>query len=65
MLCIDSPVTIKNIEYSIIDRAFKEGWVKPRYVVDSKRTGLTCHVVGSGPAGLAAADMLNQFGHTL
>mmetsp|Transcript_68874 Transcript_68874/g.164315 ORF Transcript_68874/g.164315 Transcript_68874/m.164315 type:complete len:2206 (+) Transcript_68874:64-6681(+) len=58
---VSSPVTIKNIEYSIIDRGFKEGWVKPR--VPKDRTGQTVAIVGSGPAGLAAADELNQMGH--
>ncbi|HYR42218.1 MAG TPA: glutamate synthase subunit beta [Terriglobia bacterium] len=55
------PVTIKNIEVTIIDRAFKEGIVKPRRPV--KRTGKAVAVVGSGPAGLAGAAQLNQAGH--
>jgi glutamate synthase (NADPH/NADH) small chain len=54
-------VTIKSIEKAIIDRAFEEGWVKPR--IPLKRTGLKVAVVGSGPAGMAAADDLNQAGH--
>ncbi|KAJ8601028.1 hypothetical protein CTAYLR_007954 [Chrysophaeum taylorii] len=58
---VDSPVTIKNIEYSIIERGFEEGWVVPR--VPSFRSGMSVAVVGSGPAGLAAADCLNQAGH--
>ncbi|CAB9519344.1 Glutamate synthase 1 [NADH], chloroplastic [Seminavis robusta] len=58
---IDSPVTIKNIEYAIVDRAWKEGRIKPRIPKD--RTGMTVAVVGSGPAGLACADQLNQMGH--
>ena len=58
---MDSPVTIKSIEYSIIERAFDEGWVVPR--IPSHRTGMNVAVVGSGPAGLAAADQLNQMGH--
>ncbi len=58
---VDSPITIKNIEYSIVDRAFEEGWISPR--IPSKRTGMNVTVVGSGPAGLAAADCLNQMGH--
>ena len=58
---VDSPVTIKNIEYSIVDRAWQEGWIQPR--IPRERSGLTVAVVGSGPAGLAAADTLNQFGH--
>mmetsp|Transcript_4412 Transcript_4412/g.6686 ORF Transcript_4412/g.6686 Transcript_4412/m.6686 type:complete len:589 (-) Transcript_4412:48-1814(-) len=58
---VDSPVTIKNIEYSIVDRAWKEGWITPR--IPKERTGMTVAVVGSGPSGLAAADQLNQKGH--
>jgi glutamate synthase (NADPH/NADH) small chain len=57
----DDPVTIKQIEQSIIDRAFAEGWVKPE--PPSFRTGRTVAVIGSGPAGLAAAAQLNQAGH--
>jgi glutamate synthase (NADPH/NADH) small chain len=55
------PVTIKSIEVSIIDRAFNEGWVTPR--PPASRTGRQVAVVGSGPAGLAAADQLNRAGH--
>src|SRR5438067_2358426 len=55
------PVTIKNIEVTIIDRAFKEGIVRPRRPV--RRTGRAVAIVGSGPAGLAAAAQLNQAGH--
>ncbi|CAM9790043.1 unnamed protein product, partial [Phaeothamnion confervicola] len=58
---VDGPITIKNIEYSIIDRAWEEGWVTPR--IPAYRTGMNVAVVGSGPAGLAAADCLNQRGH--
>jgi glutamate synthase (NADPH/NADH) small chain len=57
----DDPVTIKLVEQNIIDRAFAEGWVpveQPR-----RRTGKTVAVVGSGPAGLAAAQQLNRAGH--
>lgn len=59
----DPAVTIKNIECSIIDKGFKEGWVvaKP----PSKRSGKNIAIVGSGPAGLAAAAELNQAGHTI
>lgn len=60
---IDNPVSIKNIEYSIIDRAFQEGWMKPQ--PPHTRTGRTVAVVGSGPAGLAAATVLNQLGHSV
>ena len=55
------PVTIKQIEVSIIDKAFREGWIKPR--PPQERTGKKVAVVGSGPAGLAAADQLNKAGH--
>ena len=58
---VDSPVTIKNIEYSIIDRAFRDGKITPR--IPKERTGMAVAVVGSGPAGLACADQLNQMGH--
>lgn len=60
---IDPPVTIKNIERSIIDRAFEEGWVVPH--PPEKRTGKKVAVVGSGPAGLSAAAQLNAAGHTV
>jgi glutamate synthase (NADPH/NADH) small chain len=59
----DDPVTIKAVEVSIIDRAFEEGWVRARPPVS--RTGKTVAVVGSGPAGLAAAQQLNRAGHTV
>ncbi len=57
----EKPVTIKNIEVSIVERAFDEGWVTPQ--VPAKRTGKTVAVVGSGPAGLACAAQLNKAGH--
>jgi len=57
----DPPVTIKNIENSIINRAFDEGWVTPN--PPKKRTGKKVAVVGSGPAGLACAAQLNKAGH--
>ncbi|HKR48952.1 MAG TPA: glutamate synthase subunit beta [Pseudonocardiaceae bacterium] len=57
----DDPVTIKQIEIEIIDRAWDEGWVRP--VVPSVRTGRRVAVVGSGPAGLAAAQQLTRVGH--
>jgi glutamate synthase (NADPH/NADH) small chain len=59
----EPPVTIKLIEQEIIDRAFAEGWVKPQ--PPSARTGKRVAVVGSGPAGLAAAQQLNRAGHTV
>jgi glutamate synthase (NADPH/NADH) small chain len=58
---VDSPVTIKNIEYAIVDKAWEEGLIVPR--IPKERTGMTVAVVGSGPAGLATADQLNQMGH--
>jgi glutamate synthase (NADPH/NADH) len=57
------PVSIKSIECAIIDRAFEEGWIKP--TPPSFRTGKTIAIIGSGPAGLAAADQLNKAGHTV
>jgi len=57
----DDPVTIKAIELAIITRAFDEGWIKPEPPVI--RTGKKVAVVGSGPAGLAAAQQLNRAGH--
>jgi NAD(P)H-dependent glutamate synthase small subunit len=57
------PVTIKNIENAIIDRGFEEGWVKAK--PPTHRTGKKVAVVGSGPAGLAAAAQLNSAGHTV
>ena len=57
------PVTIKSIELAIIERAFEEGWIVPR--PPAQRTGKRVAVVGSGPAGLAAADDLNRMGHSI
>ena len=57
----DDPVAIKQIEQSIIDRAFDEGWIRPQ--PPAHRTGRRVAVVGSGPAGLAAAQQLNRAGH--
>ncbi len=57
----DSPVTIKTIECAIIDKGFEEGWVRPEPPL--VRTGKKVAVVGSGPAGLAAAAQLNKAGH--
>ena len=59
----DDPVTIKAIEASIIDRAWDEGWIVPRPPVT--RTWKRVAIVGSGPAGLAAADQLNRAGHSV
>jgi len=55
------PVTIKQVEVEIVDRAFAEGWVTPQPPLS--RTGRTVAVVGSGPAGLAAAQQLTRAGH--
>jgi glutamate synthase (NADPH) small chain len=55
------PVTIKLHEYSIIEKAFEEGWVVAN--IPTKRTGKTVAVIGSGPSGLAAAAQLNSAGH--
>ena len=59
----DKPVTIKQIELAIIDKAFEKGWVRP--VTPRFRTGKKVAVIGSGPAGLAAAQQLNRSGHTV
>jgi glutamate synthase (NADPH/NADH) small chain len=64
VLGINQPaVTIKEIEVSIIDEAFDKGWVKPH--APERLTGKTVAVVGSGPAGLAAAQQLTRAGHTV
>jgi glutamate synthase (NADPH) small chain len=57
----DDPVGIKSLEHAIIDRAWEHGWVKPR--VAKIRTGKKVAVVGSGPAGMAAAQQLARAGH--
>ncbi len=57
----DPPVTIKNIENAIIDRGFAEGWIRAE--PPTERTGRNIGIVGSGPAGLAAAAQLNKLGH--
>lgn len=59
----DSPVTIKNIEKSIIDKGYAEGWVVPE--PPKSRTGKKVAVVGSGPSGLACAAQLNKAGHSV
>ncbi len=55
------PVTIKQVEVEIVDRAFAEGWIEP--VLPTVKTGKRVAVVGSGPAGLAAAQQLTRAGH--
>ncbi|MDP2357851.1 MAG: glutamate synthase subunit beta [Beijerinckiaceae bacterium] len=57
----DTPVTIKTIECAIVDRAWKEGWIKPD--VPKEKTGKKIAVVGSGPAGMACAQQLARAGH--
>ncbi|MDE2595373.1 MAG: glutamate synthase subunit beta [Sphingomonadales bacterium] len=59
----DQPVTIKSIECAIVDKGWEEGWIVPQ--VPAKRTGKTVAVVGSGPAGLAAAQQLARAGHSV
>ncbi len=59
----DDPVTIERIEYEIVERAWDEGWVTPQ--VPTVRTGKSVAVVGSGPAGLAAAQQLVRAGHSV
>ena len=57
----DPPVTIKNVECTIVDKGFAEGWIVPE--PPEKRTGKKVAVVGSGPSGLACAAQLNRAGH--
>jgi glutamate synthase (NADPH/NADH) small chain len=57
----EPPVTIKQIEKAIVERAFEEGWIVPE--PPEQRTGKRVAVVGSGPAGLAASQQLNRAGH--
>ena len=57
------PVTIRENEVAITEKAFTEGYIKPQ--PPKKRTGKTVAVIGSGPAGMAAADLLNKAGHTV
>merc|ERR1719331_3482636 len=58
---IDDPVSIKSIELMIIDKAYEAGWMDP--MPPPIRTGKRVAIVGSGPAGMAAADELNKMGH--
>ncbi|GAB2724317.1 glutamate synthase subunit beta [Paenibacillus thermoaerophilus] len=60
---VGEPVAIKTIEQAIVDKGFEEGWIKPE--PPKTRTGKKVAIVGSGPAGLAAADQLNKAGHTV
>jgi glutamate synthase (NADPH/NADH) small chain len=59
----DTPVTIKTIECQIVDRAWEEGWIQPQ--VAERKSGKTVAVVGSGPAGMAAAQQLARAGHSV
>jgi glutamate synthase (NADPH/NADH) small chain len=59
----ETPVTIKSIECAIVDRGWEEGWIKPQ--LPARKTGKRVAVVGSGPAGLAAAQQLARAGHAV
>jgi glutamate synthase (NADPH/NADH) small chain len=59
----EEPVTIRENEVAIVEKAFAEGYIKP--TPPKKRTGKTVAVIGSGPAGMAAADLLNKAGHSV
>ena len=59
----DEPVLVRHIEFQIVERGFKEGWIKP--LPPKAKTGRKVAVVGSGPAGLAAAQQLARAGHTV
>ena len=59
----DSPVTIKNIEKTIIDKGYENGWVKP--VINKNKSGKKIAIIGSGPAGLACAQQLAREGHSV
>lgn len=60
---VNNPVAIENIEKNIVERAFANGWIQPN--PPKMRTGKTVGVIGSGPAGLAAAQQLNRAGHNV
>jgi len=60
---VDQPVTIKSIECAIVDKGWDQGWIVPQ--VPEKRTGKSVAVVGSGPAGMAAAQQLARAGHSV
>lgn len=59
----ESPITVRNIEQAVVDKAWEAGWVQPQTPSVAERTGRWVAVVGSGPAGLAAAQQLNRMGH--
>jgi glutamate synthase (NADPH/NADH) small chain len=58
---VSEPVAIENIEKNIVERGFEEGWIKPQ--IPTSRTGKTVAIIGSGSAGMAAAQQLNRAGH--
>jgi NAD(P)H-dependent glutamate synthase small subunit len=62
-LATNDPVKIKNIEYAIINNAWEKGWIQPN--IPKIRTNKKIAVIGSGPCGLSAADLLNQNGHNI
>lgn len=59
----ETAVGIKNIEYAIIEKAYKKGWMKPQ--IPKKQSGKSVVVIGSGPAGLSVANQLNKAGHSV
>lgn len=60
---IDDPVTIKSIECAIVDRAWSEGWINP--IISKNKTNKSVAIIGSGPAGLSAAQQLARVGHNV
>ena len=60
---IDEPVTIKSIECSIVDRAWKNNWIPPE--INQNKTGKIVSIIGSGPAGMAASQQLARAGHSV
>ena len=59
----ETSVGIKNIEYAIIEKAYKKGWMKPQ--IPKRQTGKNVAIIGSGPAGLSVANQLNKAGHNV